>query len=92
MRNDDAETPLHSAVDGNNVADVKLLLRNNANANSQDNDGNTPLHISSPHGLSNISQLLKDSVCNKSLKNRKGETPLELNRFSYSPYLPYPGN
>ena len=80
------ETPLHFAVRGKNVADVGLLLKNNADANIQDIQRITPLHISLDHGFSNISQLLIDSGCNRKLKNVKGKTPLDL-----EPFLLYPG-
>ena len=62
MSNNVGETPLHSTVRGKNVADVNLLLRNNADANIHYNQGNTPLHTSSRHGFSNISQLLIDNL------------------------------
>ena len=54
-RNNRGETPFHSAVRGNNVAGVELLLKNNANANIQDDGGNTCLNISTREGFSNIS-------------------------------------
>ena len=54
---------LHSAVRGKNVVDVKLLLKNNADANLQGIWGNAPLRISTREGFSNISQLLIDSGC-----------------------------
>ena len=61
--------------------------------NLQDRLGNTPLHISSNHGFSNISQLLIDSGCNKNLKNWEGRTPLDLEPFPYFlPFPPYPGD
>ena len=44
--------------------------------NIQDNWGNTPLHISSRDGSSNISQLLIASGCKINLRNNLGETPL----------------
>jgi len=91
--NDDGETPLHSAVDGNNVADVKLLLKKNAEVNIQNSFGNTPLHISTLEGLCDISQLFIDSGCNKNLTNREGKTPLDLEPFPYfSPYPLYRGD
>ena len=70
------ETPLHSAVHGENVAEVELLLKNNADANMQDYQGNTPLHISTCKGFSNISQLLIESGCKINVRGFMGETPL----------------
>ena len=69
-------TPLHFAVHGENVAEVELLLKNNADANMQDYQGNTPLHISTCKGFSNISQLLIESGCKISGRSFMGETPL----------------
>ena len=69
-------TPLHSAVHGKNVAEVELLLKNNADANMQDYQGNTPLHISTCKGFSNISQLLIESGCKINGRSFIGETPL----------------
>ncbi|XP_067020792.1 uncharacterized protein [Acropora muricata] len=69
-------TPLHSAVHGENVAEVELLLKNNADANIQDYQGNTPLHISTCKGFSNISQLLMESGCKINGRSFMGETPL----------------
>ena len=88
MRNNVGETPLHSAVNVKNVADVELLLKYNADANVQNPAGNTPLHISSRCGFSNISQLLIDSGSNKNLKNRDGKTPLDFEPFSHFSYYP----
>ena len=47
----------------------------------QDKLGDTPLHISTRKGFSNISQLLIDSGCNKNLKNKVGKTPLDVEPF-----------
>ena len=80
-RNKSGKTPLHSAVVGKNVADIELLLKNNADANIQDYSGDTPLHISAP--FTNISQLLIDSGCNRNLKNSVGESPRDVEPFSF---------
>ncbi|XP_015765570.1 PREDICTED: receptor-interacting serine/threonine-protein kinase 4-like, partial [Acropora digitifera] len=53
-----------------------LLLRNNADANVQDNVGNTPLHISTRKRFCDISQLLVHSGCKINVRNDDGETPL----------------
>ena len=42
----------------------------------RDYSGNTPLHISSLKGFTNISQLLIDSGCEISARNKRDETPL----------------
>ena len=93
VKNNFGVTPVHFAVRVKNVADVECFLKNNADANLQNPWGNTPLHISSCHGFSNISQLSIDSGGNKSLKNREGKKPLDLKPFSYfSHYPPFPGD
>ena len=58
-----SETPLYSAIRGNNKADVQLLLKNNADANFQNPRKDTPLHVSTGEGFSDISQLLIDGGC-----------------------------
>lgn len=40
-----ASTSLHYAVFKGNLEVVKLLLRNNANATLEDNNGNTPISL-----------------------------------------------
>ncbi|XP_067020791.1 serine/threonine-protein phosphatase 6 regulatory ankyrin repeat subunit B-like isoform X2 [Acropora muricata] len=67
--NDEGETPLYSAIRGNKKADVQLLLKNNADANFQDRWRNTPLHISTGEGFSEISLLLIDAGCKINLGN-----------------------
>ena len=49
------ETPLYSAVRAKNITDIKVLLKNNADANFQDTLENTPLHVSTGKGFSDIS-------------------------------------
>ena len=74
--NHKGETPLYSAIRGNNKADVQLLLKNNADANFQDTSRNTPLHISTDKGFSDISLLLIDAGCKINLENRDVSTLL----------------
>ena len=67
---------LDSAIHGNNVAVVKELLANDANANIADQHGNTVLHSSTFKRFFNISQLLIDSDSEINAGNSNGETPL----------------
>ena len=56
-------TALHSAILGNNRTVVNVLLANKVDASISDQEGNTPLHLSTSKQLYNISQLLIDSGC-----------------------------
>ena len=69
-------TALRFAIHGNNVAVVKMLLANNADANVFDQQGNTVLHLSIFKRFFNISQLLIESGSEINVGNNKGETPL----------------
>ena len=69
-------TALRSAIHGNNANVVKVLLANNADADIQDDKGDTALHVSSGEGFCDISQLLVDSGCEINVRNRCGVTPL----------------
>ena len=69
-------TALFSAIHGNNVNVVKMLLSDKADANIADFRGNTVLHSSTSKGFFNISQLLIDSGCKVKGRNKMGETPL----------------
>lgn len=69
------QTPLHVAVLTNNLKAVQLLLREGANGNIVDNNGNSVLHFSRT----------KDTEClEEVLRNRKG---LKLNQKNYKGIL-----
>lgn len=63
------ETPLFSAVSKGNVVISEILLKNKANPNIPNIDGNYPLHQATAHSLEMMSLLLKygadPNVCDK---------------------------
>jgi ankyrin repeat protein len=82
-------TALHvavTAVPEDILALLKMLLTDNANAFSQNNDGNTPLHLAvsaalnDPNSVEIVTALL-DVDADLSAKNDKGNTPLHLAAF-----------
>ncbi|XP_068670407.1 uncharacterized protein [Montipora foliosa] len=81
------ETPLHKAVRRRMSEPlVKLLLENKADANIQDRLGNTPLHLCARYRVFDTSQMLIESGCNINLRNKKGETPsdIQTSRWQWS--------
>lgn len=58
---------------------ARYLIQAGANVNSQDNAGNTPLHIAAKGGHTGVVNLLLSiPTLDKALCNNKGETPLLL--------------
>lgn len=50
------------------------LIKNGANVNSTNNQGNTPLHYAVAYNLSNLTDLLVESGANENIKNKKKRT------------------
>lgn len=77
------ETPLHKAVTAGIVENVEILLRGQADPNSKDHQGNTPLHKAAKN-CNNFAiwQLLVKSGAHMDIYNINGQTPLTLARDS----------
>lgn len=74
------QTALHVAA-LKNIKSIQIalaLIAENADINSIDADGNTPLHIAAKNGNVHICQLLIVEGANKNAINNSGETPLNL--------------
>lgn len=58
---------------------IPLLLSEpgQANVNSQDEEGNTPLHLAYQVGNMEVVRVLEDAGCNRELLNHKGLTPAQ---------------
>ena len=68
---------LHCACDGGSVRLVEYLILS-LSVLSTDDEGNTPLHISSGHGHAECVQTLLSSNAPVLIRNRNGNTPLEV--------------
>lgn len=81
--NNQGQTPLHTNINGP-TAIVKELIRNGANCNLRDKEGNAPLHAVDPWkvrfststSIKNI-QLLIEQNADISLQNHAKQTPLD---------------
>lgn len=73
-------TPLHSAVFVENLFFIAILLRNRANPNTQHPTTlNTPLHAAILKGSeAMVTSLVKTGRINFLLRNKKGQTALDL--------------
>ncbi len=74
-RDGDGNTPLHSAAD---AGAVEELLAAGADVNAQDKDGAVPLQIAIGVGNVAVVKTLLDHKADPTLKNAKGQTPLDL--------------
>jgi ankyrin repeat protein len=81
-RNSKGQTPVYTMLSPRDNIDIKSLLPYVSNWNTQDADGNTPLHIIFSYSYSPASalQALLDAGADLSLKNRNGEAPIHVLR------------
>jgi len=71
-------TPLHIAVEYENLDMVQLLLNKNANINATNKDGDTPLHIAVENENLDMIPLLLEKGANVNAENKDGYTPLHI--------------
>jgi hypothetical protein len=64
-----------------------LLLDKGASVNATNRDGNTPLHIAAFLCNEEIVRLLLQRGANPSLKNKRGETAVDVVRGAWGPEL-----
>lgn len=60
---------MHQAADNGLFDIAKLLLDNEANPNTQQNDGNTPLHLTCLKGDIRLTRLLLQYGANPNIQN-----------------------
>ncbi|XP_077592589.1 protein phosphatase 1 regulatory subunit 16A [Stigmatopora nigra] len=64
------------AKEGTMLADIKALVQNGTDLNSQDDNGTTLLHIASANGYLSVAELLLEHKAQVELKDCDGWTPL----------------
>jgi ankyrin repeat protein len=75
-RDSEGRTPLVSAILGNSVALLGLLLESRANVNATDDRGWTPLHFAADEVLIQMATLLVAKNANVNARDDEGNTPL----------------
>ncbi len=80
------KTALHWATQGNSAL-VRLLLDHDFDINTQDGDGNTPLHVAARNGSLSTVKLLLAHGANPTLVNGYGNSCLALARQYHHPDL-----
>ena len=73
-------TPLHFAAQNLNVELGRLLIKNGAEVDAQDNNGNSPLWRATYNTRTNgdFIKLMLENYANPDLKNDHGVSPIEL--------------
>lgn len=77
-RNDNGDTPLHFAAEGDNETITKMLLDKGANPEKLNRDGNTPLHRAALSGKDKQVRKLLDGGAEVNARNNQLATPLLL--------------
>lgn len=78
------QTALHMAADRGREAMVQLLLRKGADSGPIDDNRNTPLHLAAARADLGVARLLVNAGAPVRVKNNRGESPLDLAKYSDS--------
>lgn len=71
-------TPLHIANQKNNLALASTLLKNGADVDKTDDDGQTELHYAVRFGRRDMTKLLIDNKATINIMDKDGDIPLEI--------------
>jgi len=71
-------TPLFTAVQTGSPEVVEFLIKNKANVNAKDSEGNTPAHIAASAGNEKMVALLQKNGAGLKIKNNDGKTVKDL--------------
>lgn len=77
VQSKDGSTPLHH-LESKEIA--ALFIAHGADINAKDDFNSTPLHDAASRGRKDVVQLLLDAGADKTIKNNKGETPLDFTK------------
>lgn len=69
---------LHEAVKNYRLAILEALLKKGMDPNTQDKNGNTPLHFAYFYGYESAIKLLTAYQADQTIQNNKGETPKDI--------------
>ena len=83
LKNTSNISALHLAASAGNVKHIVYLKSLGLNINTQDSEGNTPLHEAAQLCRYDAANLLIMYGANKYITNNKGEIPLDLASHSY---------
>lgn len=72
------ETVLHLACRNDSSGLVELFLKNGADVNRIDGNGDTPLHLAARYGNTDVLIILLQKGAEKNIKNKSGQTALEV--------------
>lgn len=70
------KTPLHKAVEKNDLKLIKYLILNKADLNAQDKEGKTPLHYAAIYCGGEMAALLCANGADMNIKDSQGKVPL----------------
>jgi len=76
--NENGDTPLIRACREGNIAEVKSLIKNNADVNEKNNDGDTPLIVACANGRMEVVHFLLLCNADALAKNNKGMTATDV--------------
>lgn len=78
LRNALQTTPLHSAVEMNNIKVVNLLLAHGADPNIREQRGFTPLHVAAQNGNTDIIRILLFGGADMDIRSDDGQLAVEV--------------